>query len=183
MAGKQNYQEKMKKTVAALQDEYGTIRAGRANPAILDKVRVDYYDSPTPINQIAAISVTEARNLTIQPWDITQLRAIEKAILVSDLGINPQNDGKVIRIAFPPLTEERRKELVKTVHKYAEDAKVAIRSIRRDAIEGFKEQKKGGELTEDDLKDAEKKVQDATDRFCKEIDGVAAKKEKEIMEI
>ncbi|ADU27157.1 ribosome recycling factor [Ethanoligenens harbinense] len=183
MAGKQDYQVKMTKTVAALESEYGTIRAGRANPAILDKVRVDYYGTPTPINQIAAVSVTEARNLTIQPWDITQLRAIEKAIYASDLGVNPQNDGKIIRIAFPPLTEERRKELVKTVRKYGEDAKVAIRSIRRDAIESLKEQKKGGELTEDDLKDAEKKVQDATDRFCKEIDGIAAKKEKEIMEI
>lgn len=173
----------MTKTVAALENEYGTIRAGRANPAILDKVRVDYYGTPTPINQIAAVSVTEARNLTIQPWDISQLRAIEKAIQQSDLGVNPQNDGKIIRIAFPPLTEERRKELVKTVRKYGEDAKVAIRSIRRDALESFKEQKKSGELTEDDLKDAEKKVQDATDRFCKEIDGIAAKKEKEIMEI
>lgn len=183
MAGKQEYQAKMTKTVAALENEYGTIRAGRANPAILDKVRVDYYGTPTPINQIAAVSVTEARNLTIQPWDISQLRAIEKAIQQSDLGVNPQNDGKIIRIAFPPLTEERRKELVKTVRKYGEDAKVAIRSIRRDALESFKEQKKSGELTEDDLKDAEKKVQDATDRFCKEIDGIAAKKEKEIMEI
>ncbi len=144
---------------------------------------MDYYGTPTPINQIAAVSVTEARNLTIQPWDISQLRAIEKAIQQSDLGVNPQNDGKIIRIAFPPLTEERRKELVKTVRKYGEDAKVAIRSIRRDALESFKEQKKSGELTEDDLKDAEKKVQDATDRFCKEIDGIAAKKEKEIMEI
>lgn len=173
----------MTKTVAALESEYGTIRAGRANPAILDKVRVDYYGTPTPINQIAAVSVTEARNLTIQPWDVSQIRVIEKAILTSDLGINPQNDGKVLRIAFPPLTEERRKELVKTVRKYAEESKVSIRSIRRDAIESLKDQKKSGEMTEDDLKDAEKKVQDATDRFCKEIDGIAAKKEKEIMEI
>lgn len=178
-----NYKEKMTKTVAALESEYGTIRAGRANPAILDKVRVDYYGTPTPINQIAAVSVTEARNLTIQPWDVSQIRVIEKAILTSDLGINPQNDGKVLRIAFPPLTEERRKELVKTVRKYAEESKVSIRSIRRDAIESLKDQKKSGEMTEDDLKDAEKKVQDATDRFCKEIDGIAAKKEKEIMEI
>lgn len=183
MAGKLNYKEKMTKTVAALENEYGAIRAGRANPAILDKVRVDYYGTPTPVNQIAAVSITEARNLTIQPWDVSQIKVIEKAILMSDLGVNPQNDGKVLRIAFPPLTEERRKELVKTVHKYAEDSKVAIRSIRRDAIESLKDQKKGGELTEDDLKDAEKKVQDATDRFCKEIDEVAAKKEKEIMEI
>ncbi|MFT8889156.1 MAG: ribosome recycling factor [Ethanoligenens sp.] len=183
MAGKQDYQGKMTKTVAALESEYSTIRAGRANPAILDKVRVDYYGTLTPINQIAAVSITEARNLTIQPWDVSQIRAIEKAILTSDLDVNPQNDGKVLRIAFPPLTEERRKELVKTVRKYAEDAKVAIRSIRRDAIESLKEQKKSGELTEDDLKDAEKKVQDSTDRFCKEIDGIASKKEKEIMEI
>lgn len=173
----------MTKTVEALTREYGAIRAGRANPAILDKVRVDYYGTPTPINQIAAVSVTEARNLTIQPWDISQIRAIEKAILTSDLGVNPQNDGKVLRIAFPPLTEERRKELVKTVRRYAEDAKVAVRTIRRDALEAFKAQKKSGELTEDDLKDAEKKVQDATDRFCKDIDGVAAGKEKEIMSV
>lgn len=173
----------MTKTVEALTREYGAIRAGRANPAILDKVRVDYYGTPTPINQIAAVSVTEARNLTIQPWDVSQIRAIEKAILTSDLGVNPQNDGKVLRIAFPPLTEERRKELVKTVRRYAEDAKVAVRAIRRDALEAFKTQKKSGELTEDDLKDAEKKVQDATDRFCKDIDGVAAGKEKEIMSV
>lgn len=183
MAGKLNYKEKMAKTVAALENEYSALRAGRANPAILDKVRVDYYGTPTPVNQIAAVSVTEARNLTIQPWDVSQIRAIEKAILTSDLGVNPQNDGKVLRIAFPPLTEERRKELVKTVRKYAEDSKVAIRSIRRDAIESLKDLKKSGELTEDDLKDAEKKVQDATDRSCKEIDGIAVKKEKEIMEI
>ena len=183
MAAKKEYQEKMTKTVEALRREYGTIRAGRANPAILDKVRVDYYGTPTPINQIAAVSVTEARNLTIQPWDVSQIRAIEKAILTSDLGVNPQNDGRVLRIMFPPLTEERRKELVKTVRKYAEDAKVAVRAIRRDAIEELKAQKKIGELTEDDLKDAEKQVQDATDRFCKEVDGAAAEKEKEVMSV
>lgn len=183
MAAKQEYQNKMTKTVEALRREYGAIRAGRANPAILDKVRVDYYGTPTPINQIAAVSVTEARNLTIQPWDVSQIRAIEKAILTSDLGVNPQNDGKVLRIMFPPLTEERRKELVKTVRKYAEDAKVAVRGIRRDAIEALKAQKKSGELTEDDLKDAEKQVQDATDRYCKEVDNAADEKEKEVMSV
>lgn len=172
---------KMKKTLASLEAEYAAIRAGRANPAILDKVTVDYYGSPTPINQVAAISVTEARTLTIQPWDISTLRAIEKAINTSDIGINPQNDGKLIRLTFPPLTEERRREIVKSIHKYEEDGKVAIRSIRRDAIEGFKELKKKSMMTEDDLKDAEKDVQDLTDKYCKEIEAVAAKKEKEIM--
>ncbi len=180
---KAKYEEKMIKTVAALEGEYSTIRAGRANPAILNKVRVEYYGAPTPVSQLASISITEARNLTIQPWDVTQLSLIEKAINMSDLGIAPQNDGKVLRIAFPPLTEERRKELVKTVRKYAEDAKVAVRSSRRDAIDQFKKDKKSGVLTEDDLRDEEKKVQDTTDRFCKEVDKIAAAKEKEIMEI
>lgn len=177
------HEQKMKKTVAALVGEYGSIRAGRANPAILDKIRVDYYGTPTAINQMAAVSVAEARNLVIQPWDISTLRSIEKAIQISDLGINPQNDGKVIRISFPPLTEERRKELVKTIRKYAEDAKVAIRAIRRDAMDSYKELKKKAVMTEDDLKDAEKDMQRLTDQFCKEIDELGAKKEKEIMEI
>ncbi|CDZ24757.1 Ribosome-recycling factor [[Clostridium] cellulosi] len=183
MAQSSDYEEKMKKTVAALAKEYGTIRAGRANPAILDKIRVDYYGTPTPINQIAAISVVEARILQIQPWDASATKNIEKAILASDLGINPQNDGKIIRIAFPPLSEERRKELVKTVHKYAEESKIAIRSIRRDALNDFKAQKKKSLITEDDLKDAEKEMQKLTDKYCKEIDEMSAQKEKEIMEI
>jgi len=183
MAQSSDYEEKMKKTVAALAKEYGTIRAGRANPAILDKIRVDYYGTPTPINQIAAISVVEARILQIQPWDASATKNIEKAILASDLGINPQNHGKIIRIAFPPLSEERRKELVKTVHKYAEESKIAIRSIRRDALDDFKAQKKKSLITEDDLKDAEKEMQKLTDKYCKEIDEMSAQKEKEIMEI
>jgi ribosome recycling factor len=146
------------------------VRAGRANPSILDRVHVDYYGAPTPIGQMAAISVAEARNIVISPWDASSLKAIEKAILASDLGVNPQNDGKVIRISFPSLTEERRKELVKIVHKYAEDGKVAIRSIRREAIE-------------DDLKDSEKDMQELTDKYCKEIDILLEKKQKEIMEV
>lgn len=183
MAQFKTYEEKMNKTLAALSSEFAAVRAGRANPAILDKVRVDYYGTPTPINQIAAVSVTEARTLTIQPWDISVLKAIEKAILTSDIGINPQNDGKVIRLNFPPLNEERRRELQKEVHKYAEDAKIAIRAIRRDAMDDFKAQKKKSEITEDDLKDAEKKIQEMTDKFCKEIDEMCDKKSKELLEI
>ncbi len=179
----QNAEEKMNKTVNALLNEYAGIRAGRANPAILDKVTVDYYGVPTPVNQVAAVSVPEARTLLIQPWDKSTMKAIEKAILSSDIGLNPQNDGSVLRLLFPPLTEERRKELVKGVYKYSEEAKVAVRSIRRDAIEKLKDLKKKAEITEDDLKNGEKKVQDLTDKFCKEIDDTAAAKEKEIMEI
>lgn len=176
-------QEKMDKTINALVNEYGTIRAGRANPAVLDKILVDYYGSPTPIQQMAAISVPEPRTILIAPWDKTTLRDIEKAILTSELGLNPQNDGTSLRLIFPPLTEERRKELVKGVYKYAEESKVAIRSTRRDSMEKLKDMKKKSEITEDDQKGAEKKLQDITDKFCKEIDGIAAKKEKEIMEI
>lgn len=183
MAQIKDYEEKMKKSTAALANEYGAIRAGRANPAILDKIRVDYYGTPTPINQVAAISVVEARTLQIQPWDASTTKNIEKAIIASDLGINPQNDGKVIRISFPPLSEERRRELVKTIHKYAEDAKVAIRAIRRDALDDFKAEKKKAAITEDDLKDLEKKVQNLTDKYCKEIDAMSERKEKEIMDI
>lgn len=183
MAQCKEFEEKMKKTTASLINEYVSIRAGRANPAVLDKVRVDYYGTPTPVNQVAAISVSEARILVIQPWDISLLKAIEKAIQATDIGINPQNDGKVIRIVFPPLTEERRKELSKSVHKYAEDAKVAIRSIRRDALDAFKAKKKKSEITEDDLKDAEKEMQNLTDKFCKDIDILRDKKVKEILEI
>ena len=173
----------MKKTIHVLKEEYAEIRAGRANPAVLDKVRVDYYGTPTPINQMAAVSVTEARTLTIQPWDVSTVRSIEKAIQASDIGINPQSDGKIIRLIFPPLTEERRKEIVKDISKMGEDAKIAIRSVRRDAIEKLKALKKSSEITEDDLKQGEKKIQDLTDKFCKEIDQIAQVKDKEIMEI
>jgi ribosome recycling factor len=175
--------EKMGKSVKALQNELATIRAGRANPAVLDKIHVDYYGTPTPINQMAAISVSEARILVIQPWDKSTLSSIEKAIQASDLGINPTNDGSVLRIVFPPLTEERRKELVKEVNKYGEEGKIAIRSIRRDTLEKFKAMKKNSEITEDDLKTCEKDVQNLTDKFIKEIDEVVAEKEKEIMSI
>lgn len=176
-------EEKMKKTMGVLMDEYAAVRAGRANPAVLDKIMVDYYGAPTAINQLAAVAVSEARVLTIQPWDATSCHAIEKAIQMSDLGINPQSDGKIIRLTFPQLTEERRKELAKEISKMAEQAKVAVRSIRRDAIDKLKTMKKNSELTEDDLKDAEKKAQDLTDKYCKEADQLFAKKEKEIMEI
>lgn len=176
-------EEKMKKTLHVLSGDYSAIRAGRANPAVLDKVTVDYYGAPTPINQLAAVSVTEARTLTIQPWDISVLRGIEKAIQTSDLGINPQNDGKIIRLIFPPLTEDRRREIVKDVSKLSEEGKIAIRSIRRDAIDKLKAMKKTSEITEDDLKDAEKRMQDMTDKYIKEIDAMSQNKQKEIMEI
>ena len=176
-------QEKMGKSLNSLMNEYATIRAGRATPAVLDRISVDYYGCPTPLQQMAAISVPEPRTLLITPWDKSSLRDIEKAILTSDLGLNPQNDGSALRLNFPPLTEERRRELVKGVYKYAEDAKVAVRSIRRDALDKLKDMKKKSEITEDDLKNAEKKMQDITDKSCKEIDGICSKKEKEIMEI
>lgn len=175
--------DKMNKSVNALMEEYATIRVGRASASVLDKVMVDYYGAPTPVNQMAAVSVPEPRTLLITPWDKTTLKAIEKAIQTSDIGLNPQNDGAALRLNFPPLTEERRKDLVKNVAKYGEEAKVAIRSIRRDAIDKLKDLKKKSEITEDDLKGAEKRMQDLTDQFCKEIDEVAAKKEKEIMEL
>lgn len=175
--------DKMGKCIAALEHELSTVRAGRANPAVLDKVLVDYYGTPTPINQMAAISVAEARILIVQPWDASQLTAIYKAILASDLGITPTNDGKVLRIAFPQLTEERRKELVKQIHKYSEDGKVAVRNVRRDSLEKLKAMKKNAEITEDDLKNAEKDMQTLTDKICKDIDGVIANKEKEIMSL
>ncbi|MBR3816847.1 MAG: ribosome recycling factor [Clostridia bacterium] len=174
---------KMGKTIHALQSEYGAIRAGRANPQILDKVTVDYYGSMTPINQLASVSATEARVLTIQPWDKSVLKAIEKAIQTSDIGINPQNDGSVIRLTFPPLTEDRRKELVKDIQKIAENSKVAARSIRRDCIEKLKAMKKASEITEDDLKDGEKEIQKITDNAIKDIDVISEAKQKEIMEI
>lgn len=176
-------EEKMNKTMDALAREFGSVRAGRANPSVLDRISVDYYGCPTPINQLAAVSVAEARVLQIQPYDAGVLKDIEKSIQVSDIGINPQNDGRVLRLIFPPLTEERRKELVKDVRKIAEDSKVAVRSIRRDAIEKLKALKKNNEITEDDQANAEKKVQTLTDKFCKDVDDATAAKEKEIMEI
>ena len=176
-------ESKMQKTISVLSSEYASIRAGRANPEVLDKIHVDYYGTPTPINQVAAVSVSEARVLLIQPWDASICRAVEKAIQTSDLGVNPQSDGKMIRLTFPPLTEERRRSIAKDISKMAEEAKVAVRAVRRDAIDKLKQMKKKSEITEDDLKQAEKKMQDLTDKGCKEIDAVHAKKEKEIMEI
>ncbi len=175
--------EKMTKSISALNSEYNSIRAGRANPAVLDPIRVDYWGVPTPVNQMAAVSVAEARILVIQPWDKSALKLIEKAIQASDIGINPQNDGTVIRLAFPPLTEERRKTLVKDVKATAENSKVAIRNIRRDALEKLKAMKKNSEITEDDLKFGEGEIQKITDDFIKQVDAVASAKEAEIMEI
>ena len=174
---------KMQKTIEALGNEFGTIRAGRAQPALLNKIMVDYYGAPTPIPQMAAISVQEARVLVIQPWDISTLKPIEKAILTSDLGINPTNDGKVIRLAFPQPTEERRKELVKSVKKMAEKAKVSVRNHRHDALDGLKAMKKNGDITEDDQKNGEKSVQNLTDKYCKEVDSLCESKEKEILSL
>ena len=176
-------EEKMQKTLAVLDRDYKSIRAGRANVSVLDRITVDYYGSPTPIQQMAAVSVPEPRILMIQPWDASTLRDIEKAILVSDIGINPHNVGRVIRLAFPPLTEERRKEIVKEVKKVAEENKVAIRNTRRDALEKLKQLKKSNVITEDDEQGGEKKIQNLTDKYCKEIDNLAALKEKEILEI
>ena len=176
-------EERMNRRIDHLDAEFKSIRAGRANPAVLDKVTVDYYSTPTPINQLAAVSVTEARTLTIQPWDASVIRDVERAIQTSDLGINPQNDGKTLRIIFPPLTEDRRKELVKEISKLAEDSKVQIRNVRRDTIEKVKALKKNGDITEDDLKQAEKKTQDLTDKYIKKIEELSSSKQKEIMEI
>lgn len=177
------FEEKMQKTISVLESEMKTVRAGRANPAILDKVAVEYYGAMSPLTQIANVSVPDARTIMVQPWDASILGEIEKAILKSDIGITPNNDGKSIRLNFPPLTEERRKELVKGIHKKGEDAKVAIRSIRRDAMEDAKVQKKNGEITEDDVKDLEKDIQKLTDNYVKDIDTVIAAKEKEILEV
>ncbi len=179
----ENAEQRMEKTIDALKYEYESLRAGRANAFVLDKINVDYYGTPTPINQMAAISVSEARILVIQPWDKSTISAIEKAIQASDIGINPQNDGVVIRLIFPALTEERRKELCKEVRKMAEDSRVSIRSIRRDAIDKVKKMEKASEISEDDLKVAEKKIQDYTDKYVKEIDTISEDKEKEIMSI
>ena len=175
--------EKMEKSINSLKYEYNSISAGRANAAVLDRISVDYYGSPTPINQMAAISVPEPRVLAIQPWDMSALSLIEKAILASDIGINPSNDGRIIRLVFPALTEERRKQLSKDVSKYAEDAKVAVRQIRRDSIEKIKTMKKNSEITEDDQKYGEDELQKITDDFVKRVDEIAAAKTKEIMEI
>lgn len=176
-------EEKMQKSIASLEHEFKSIRAGRANPAVLDKIHVDYYGVTTKIEQMAAISVPEARMLVIQPWDASTVSQIEKAILASDLGINPTNDGKVIRIAFPQLNEERRKELTKEIAKFGEEGKVAIRSIRRDANEKLKSLKKDSTITEDDLKVGEEQIQKLTDKYCKEVDELVKLKDKEIMEI
>lgn len=178
-----NLEEKMEKTINVFSEKLAEVRAGRANPAILNKVRIDYYGTQTPINQVAAISVPEARLIVIQPWDASVLKEIEKAILASDIGINPNNDGKVIRLAFPELNEERRKELVKDVKKLAEEAKVAIRAIRRDGIEEAKAEQKEGNMTEDELKNAENEIQKLTDKHVEEIDEILSKKEKEIMSV
>ena len=178
-----NTEEKMQKSIDALEREYKSIRAGRANASVLDRITVDYYGVPTPIQQMAAVSVPEARTLLIAPWDKSTLKEIEKAILTSEIGINPQNDGTSIRLNFPPLTEERRKDIVKDVRKKGEEAKVAVRNQRRDALDKLKSLKKGNTITEDDEADGEKKIQNLTDKFCKEIDELASAKEKEIMEI
>ncbi len=180
MSDYKEFENKMKKTCEALSAQLATIRAGRANAAVLDQIQVDYYGIPTPIQQVASIATPDPRSLLIQPWDNKLLKGIEKAILSSDLGINPQNDGRCIRLVFPPLTEERRKDLVKQTKKYGEEAKVAIRNIRRDAIEKFKKQQKSSEITEDDYKIAEKDVQKLTDDYIKEIDKITDKKDKEL---
>ena len=177
------FNRKMDKTLEVLASEFGAVRAGRANAQVLDRISVEYYGSETPIGQVASISSPDARTLVIQPWDGTLLKPIEKAIQLSDLGINPQNDGRIIRLVFPQLTEERRKDLTKQVKKYAEDAKVAIRNIRRDAMDAIKKAQKSSEITEDDQKKAEKDMQDLTDKYVKKIDEMCAAKEKELMEI
>ncbi|MBR4394534.1 MAG: ribosome recycling factor [Oscillospiraceae bacterium] len=183
MSEYQEFEGKMKKTCDALTAQLATIRAGRANAAVLDQIQVDYYGVPTPIHQVASIGTPDPRSLLIQPWDGSLLKPIEKAILASELGINPQNDGRTIRLVFPPLTEERRRDLVKQTKKYGEESKVAIRNIRRDAIDKFKKQQKASEMTEDDYKIAEKDIQKLTDDYIKEIDKITERKEKELTEI
>ncbi|MCQ2443382.1 MAG: ribosome recycling factor [Oscillospiraceae bacterium] len=178
-----DYDKKMEKTIAAVKTDFASIRAGRANAQVLDRISVEYYGSPTPLNQVASVSSPDPRQLVIQPWDRTLLKAIEKAINLSDLGINPQNDGRVIRLSFPQLTQERRKELVKQARKYGENGKVAVRNIRRDAMDKIKAMKKKSEITEDDAKDYEKDLQNLTDKRCKEIDSLTAAKEKELMSV
>lgn len=175
--------EKMEKSLTALHNEFATMRAGRASASLLDKVSVDYYGVPTPVQQMAAVSVSEGRILVIQPWDVSTISTIEKAIQASDLGVNPQDDGKVIRLIFPPLTEEKRKTLAKDVSKYGEEAKVAVRSVRRDCIDKLKKLKKDSEITEDDLHNGEEKIQKITDKFIKRIDEMVEEKEQDIMAI
>ena len=177
------FEERMRKSINSVAADFAAVRAGRANASVLDRIMVDYYGTPTPIHQIASIGSPDPRTLTIQPWDAGAVKLICKAIQESDLGINPQNDGKVIRLAFPQLTEERRKELVKQIAKYAEGGKVAIRNIRRDAVETFKARKKNSEITEDDMKIAEKDILKMTDDMCKEIDELLAKKEQELLAV
>ena len=178
-----NLKERMEKSIGAFKEKLSEIRAGRANPAILNKVKIDYYGTPTPINQVAGVSVPEARLIVIQPWDVSVLKDIEKAILASDIGLNPNNDGKVIRLAFPELTEERRKDLAKEIRKIAEEAKVSIRAIRRDGIDEAKAKQKNSEITEDELKSAETEIQKITDKYIDEIDKILADKEKEVMSV
>lgn len=178
-----SYEAKMEKSIASVKSDFASIRAGRANAQVLDRISVEYYGSPTPLNQVASVSSPDPRQLVIQPWDRTLLKAIEKAINTSDLGINPQNDGRVIRLTFPQLTEERRKDLTKQARKYGESGKVAIRNIRRDAMDKIKAMKKKNEITEDDAKDYEKQLQTLTDKKCKEVDGLTAAKEKELMSV
>ena len=183
MANHKEFKERMQKSLDHLASEFATVRAGRANAGVLDHIQVEYYGSPTPIQQVASISSPDPRSLVIQPWDSSILKGIEKAILTSDLGINPTNDGKCIRLLFPQLTEERRKDLAKQVKKYGEECKVAIRNIRRDAMDSYKKQQKASEITEDDLKGLEKDMQKMTDEFIKKVDEMTAKKEKELYAI
>lgn len=177
------FKAKMQKTTEVLSAQFASVRAGRANAAVLDQIMVDYYGVPTPIQQIASVSVPDPRTLMIQPWDTNSLKALEKAIQASELGINPQNDGRVIRLIFPQLTEERRKELAKQVSKLGEDAKVAIRNVRREAVDAFKAKKKKSEITEDDLSAAEKDIQNLTDKYIKEVENVVSNKEKELLSV
>lgn len=177
------FEEKMKKTISVYEEDLASIRVGRASASVLNKINIDYYGTPTPITQIGDVKNPDARTLIITPWDSSLLKAVEKAIMASDLGINPQNDGRCIRLSFPQLTEERRKELAKSLSKKGEDAKVSIRNIRREANDKTKDLKKKSELTEDDVKNFDKKIQDLTDKYIKEVDNVTAKKEKEIMSI
>ena len=183
MSNHKEFKERMQKSLDHLASEFATVRAGRANAGVLDHIQVEYYGSPTPIQQVASISSPDPRSLVIQPWDSSILKGIEKAILTSDLGINPTNDGKCIRLLFPQLTEERRKDLAKQVKKYGEECKVAIRNIRRDAMDTYKKQQKASEITEDDLKGLEKDMQKMTDEYIKKVDDMTAKKEKELYAI
>ncbi len=177
------FDEKMQKTIEVVKGNFASVRAGRANASVLDRISVDYYGAPTPLNQVAAISSPDPRTLVVQPWDVSILKEIERAIQTSDLGINPQNDGKIIRLGFPQLTEERRKELSKQVKKYGEEGKVALRNVRRDAMDDIKNMKKNNEITEDDQKQMEKELQDLTDKRCKDVDELTSAKEKELLAV